>query len=279
MSNEISSEIGNIASTIIKLYKDNLSIAKIYRLLKENNITICKKRISKILTSNDVKLRTLSEAATKYEVVSDFFSTIDTEEKAYWLGFMYADGYVTGTKIVGCKLSTKDEEHLIKLRNTLSPTKPLYYDETSQGFGNNTKSVALILTNRNLFKDLVRKGCIQNKSKLLTFPNENIVPKELIHHFIRGYFDGDGSVTAGINPKGHIRILIGIVGTESFLSEIRKALSLEDTKYLYKYKNKDIHELKVGGTNVVKAIYNFLYKDATVFLERKYIKFKEYYEN
>lgn len=279
MSNEISSEIGNIASTIIKLYKDNLSIAKIYRLLKENNITICKKRISKILTSNDVKLRTLSEAATKYEVVSDFFSTIDTEEKAYWLGFMYADGYVTGTKIVGCKLSTKDEEHLIKLRNTLSPTKPLYYDETSQGFGNNTKSVALILTNRNLFKDLVSKGCIQNKSKLLTFPNENIVPKELIHHFIRGYFDGDGSVTAGINPKGHIRILIGIVGTESFLSEIRKALSLEDTKYLYKYKNKDIHELKVGGTNVVKAIYNFLYKDATVFLERKYIKFKEYYEN
>lgn len=279
MSNEISSEIGNIASTIIKLYKDNLSIAKIYRLLKENNITICKKRISKILTSNDVKLRTLSEAATKYEVVSDFFSTIDTEEKAYWLGFMYADGYVTGTKIVGCKLSTKDEEHLIKLRNILSPTKPLYYDETSQGFGNNTKSVALILTNRNLFKDLVSKGCIQNKSKLLTFPNENIVPKELIHHFIRGYFDGDGSVTAGINPKGHIRILIGIVGTESFLSEIRKALSLEDTKYLYKYKNKDIHELKVGGTNVVKAIYNFLYKDATVFLERKYIKFKEYYEN
>lgn len=279
MSNEISSEIGNIASTIIKLYKDNLSIAKIYRLLKENNITICKKRISKILTSNDVKLRTLSEAATKYEVVSDFFSTIDTEEKAYWLGFMYADGYVTGTKIVGCKLSTKDEEHLIQLRNTLSPTKPLYYDETSQGFGNNTKSVALILTNRNLFKDLVSKGCIQNKSKLLTFPNENIVPKELIHHFIRGYFDGDGSVTAGINPKGHIRILIGIVGTESFLSEIRKALSLEDTKYLYKYKNKDIHELKVGGTNVVKAIYNFLYKDATVFLERKYIKFKEYYEN
>lgn len=279
MSNEISSEIGNIVSTIIKLYKDNLSIAKIYRLLKENNITICKKRISKILTSNDVKLRTLSEAATKYEVVSDFFSTIDTEEKAYWLGFMYADGYVTGTKIVGCKLSTKDEEHLIKLRNILSPTKPLYYDETSQGFGNNTKSVALILTNRNLFKDLVSKGCIQNKSKLLTFPNENIVPKELIHHFIRGYFDGDGSVTAGINPKGHIRILIGIVGTESFLSEIRKALSLEDTKYLYKYKNKDIHELKVGGTNVVKAIYNFLYKDATVFLERKYIKFKEYYEN
>lgn len=279
MSNEISSEIGNIASTIIKLYKDNLSIAKIYRLLKENNITICKKRISKILTSNDVKLRTLSEAATKYEVVSDFFSTIDTEEKAYWLGFMYADGYVTGTKIVGCKLSTKDEEHLIKLRNTLSPTKPLYYDETSQGFGNNTKSVALILTNRNIFKDLVSKGCIQNKSKLLTFPNESIVPKELIHHFIRGYFDGDGSVTAGINPKGHIRILIGIVGTESFLSEIRKALSLEDTKYLYKYKNKDIHELKVGGTNVVKAIYNFLYKDATVFLERKYIKFKEYYEN
>lgn len=279
MSNEISSEIGNIANTIIKLYKDNHSIAKIYRLLKENNITICKKRMSNILTSNGVKLRTSSEAATKYEVVSDFFSTIDTEEKAYWLGFMYADGYVTGTKIVGCKLSTKDEEHLIKLRNTLSPTKPLYYDETSQGFGNNTKSVALILTNRNLFKDLVSKGCIQNKSKLLTFPNENIVPKELIHHFIRGYFDGDGSVTAGINPKGHMRILIGIVGTHHFLSEIRKALSLEDTKYLYKYKNKDIHELKVGGTNVVKAIYNFLYKDATVFLERKFIKFKEYYGN
>lgn len=279
MTNKINAEIPNVENTIVRLYKDNNSIASIYRILKSNNITVGKKRISSILSNNGITLRTLSEAATKYEVASDFFSVIDSEEKAYWLGFMYADGYVTGTKIVGCKLSTKDEEHLIKLRNTLSPTKPLYYDETSQGFGNNTKSVALILTNRNLFKDLVSKGCIQNKSKLLTFPNENIVPKELIHHFIRGYFDGDGSVTAGINPKGHIRILIGIVGTHHFLSEIRKELSLEDTKYLYKYKNKDIHELKVGGTNVVKAIYNFLYKDATVFLERKYIKFKEYYEN
>ena len=55
----------------------------------------------------------------------------------------------------------------------------------------------------------------------------------------------------------------------------------KDTQSLnvYKYKNKDIHELRVGGTNVVKAIYDLLYKDATVFLERKYIKFKEYYEN
>lgn len=192
---------------------------------------------------------------------------------------MYADGYVTGNKIVGCKLSIKDENHLIKLKNTLSPTKPLYYAESSQGFGNKTKSVALILTNKELFTDIVSKGCVPNKSKVLVFPNQNIVPKDLLHHFIRGYFDGDGSITAGLNQKGHKRILIGVVGTESFLSSIRHVLSLDNTKYLYKYKDKDIHELKIGGTNVVKNIYDFLYKDATVFLERKYIKFKEYYGN
>ena len=279
MSNKINTKVKTTTNTIIKLYKANNSITKIYNLLRENNIIIGKKRISKILSSNGITIRTSVETSTKYKAVSTFFSTIDSEEKAYWLGFMYADGYVTGTKIIGCKLSIKDENHLIKLRNTLSPTKPLYYDETSQGFGNNTKSVALIITNISLFNDLVNKGCIQNKSKLLTFPSKSIVPKELIHHFIRGYFDGDGSVTAGINLKGHKRILMGIVGTQSFLSEVRKTLSLEDTKYLYKYNNKDIHELKIGGTNVVKTIYNFLYRDATVFLERKYIKFKEYYEN
>ena len=78
--------------------------------------------------------------------------------------------------------------------------------------------VCLSQTSQKTVNDLKRLGCIENKSLVLTFPTYDQVPEELIYHFIRGYFDGDGSVS--INSKNYKYAHISIVGTENFIKKL-----------------------------------------------------------
>jgi hypothetical protein len=260
---------------ICELYSSGQSINKIHNWCKNNGLLIGKAKIVQTIKSSGTGMKTLTEAATEYAVNETVFDVINTAEKAYWLGFLYADGYLTKDKVVGCKLSIKDEDHLLKFKQFICPTKPIYYDTTSQGFGNNTSSCALILTNKHLFNSLQDKGCTKKKSLTLKFPSEQQLPREFVYDFIRGYFDGDGSVYCSTNPK---RVGMGIVGTYDFLLKVREYLfEVNLNKYIYKYKNKNVYELKFGGTEVVKTIYEKLYYTNCICLTRKYQKFKEYY--
>lgn len=107
---------------------------------------------------------------------------------------------------------------------------------------------------------------------MLTFPADDQVPKDLIPHFIRGYFDGDGCITSS---KSNIKW--SILGTSNFLSSIQdimvEKLQLNKTKI---YKAKNIYSLEYKGRKQIKTIKEWLYNDATIFLERKYNKFLNY---
>ena len=166
----------------------------------------------------------------------DFFETIDTEEKAYWLGFLYADGYI-GSKdfSVGLNISLKDIDHLKKFNDALDYKKGLNISETHQFHSTSNKNkngeimymVSTVIRNKKLWIDLNKKGCVPNKSLILQFPNENIFKtKKLIYDFIRGYVDGDG--TLGVyrhsisNNKLEESLLI--VGTKDFLIGVQKYL-------------------------------------------------------
>ena len=133
---------------------------------------------------------------------------IDTEEKAYWLGFMYADGYIGATEYsVGLNISLKDINHLKKYNNALNYKKGLNISETHL-FGSSEKTnkngetlymVSTTIRDKQLWEGLNSKGCIPNKSLILTFPDESIFcDKKLINDLIRGYVDGDG--TLGVYP-------------------------------------------------------------------------------
>nr|DAG90196.1 MAG TPA: endonuclease [Crassvirales sp.] len=68
---------------------------------------------------------------SKSEFNRDFFSVIDTEEKAYWLGFLYADGFISASgNTVGLSISLKDIDHLKKYNNALNYTKGLNITES-----------------------------------------------------------------------------------------------------------------------------------------------------
>ena len=144
------------------------------------------------------------------------FEKIDTEEKAYWLGFLYADGSV-GSKEdkIELGLAEKDLKHIEKFKTFMNINNKISYREK-------TKSYRMSFRSAKCKQDLIDKGCIPKKSLILDFPNENQVPKELQRHFIRGYFDGDGSISTPKNSYGPRKNgrTISFIGTQDFLQSI-----------------------------------------------------------
>src|SRR5690606_11965662 len=118
----------------------------------------------------------------KYNVNDDFFDLIDTEEKAYWLGFLSADGCITRGNILKVRLAKYDENHLSKFLKSLKSDNKIYRDKNS---------VEIQISSQKLCDDLTRIGITRNKS--LTIKPINL-PTEIYRHYWRGIFDGDGSI-------------------------------------------------------------------------------------
>lgn len=198
------------------------------------------------------------------------FDVINSEEKAYWLGFLYADGNVSSTNnIVSITLQYSDISHLEKFNSFIK-------NENSVKEGiiklNNKeyKTCKLSVCNKHFKESLIKLGCFPRKSLILRFPNLNIfTDKNLVYDFIRGYIDGDGCLT--FSKSG--RLELSILGTKEFLSGI---LDVFPNKF------KSIHKIKRLSTNVYKIsncgnnadyVTSILYKNATIYLERKYNRF------
>ena len=130
------------------------------------------------------------------------------------------------------------------------------------------------MTSQKTVDDLKEKGVIELKTYDITFPTFEQVPEHLIHHFIRGYFDGDGSICYGIQNNTR-RWQINFTGTYLLLEGINKFFN--KTNKLYKHNN--AFELKYTGTNQLLNIINILYKDATIYLDRKYDLIQDFIKN
>jgi len=210
----------------------------------------------------------------------DFFEIIDTEEKAYWLGFIYADGCITGENnnahriCIGLKKSDKD--HLQKLANIFEINLKKNTQYTNQGFNGEYESIRFEICNKKIFKDLENCGIKQRKSYEETSDILNSISEYLIHHFIRGIFDGDGNVGYKINSKNNYCVF-NISGSKDILEKIQKIIICKIR--LNEIKIQQISDycwkLQYGGRRSLKKFYEWLYKDATIWMERKRIIFEE----
>lgn len=203
-----------------------------------------------------------------------FFSKIDSEEKAYVLGFMYADGYITG-KYFGFKQSAKDKEILEKIQIALKSKHKIGEYINSNGYGQGNAYCSLIISNEKMVSDLQKLGVVFSKSKVLQFPNQEQVPSHLLRHFIRGYFDGDGSIYKVMQGDTYG---ISFTGTKDFLTGVSNFFQnngINTIAQVYKYNNKDIYDYKIGGRNNVKAVGDILYDGASIFMNRKKALFDE----
>lgn len=197
------------------------------------------------------------------------FDVIDTEEKAYWLGFLYADGNVSNTKNeVGITLQSSDIKHLYKFKTFLKSSK-IPTLNVSEKYNRCRFSVS----NQHFKESLIKHGCFPQKSLILKKPSLDCV---YIKDFIRGYFDGDGCLTYSYtNPYKSEKITISckIVGTFDFLTWIKSVLEKElIIGNISKCKNKKLFEISFSKKNSLSFV-NYIYNNCNVYLDRKYKRF------
>jgi hypothetical protein len=254
-------------------------VLSFYEKEKDLNIlsaefNIKKKNIAEFLKSKHVFIKGQYGGARKYQVNKYFFDNIDSEEKAYFLGLLYADGsnrLVRGE--VNLTLQEKDYYLLEKLNNLINPARPIYKLPKKVSTGGEIYRMSI--NSKYVSNKLNELGVFENKSFKLIFPKW--LNEELFSHFIRGYFDGDGSVSVN---KNITKLQIQIIGTESFLNDIMEILvkncNVNHTKLGLNHKNNtnNIRILGYSGNNNAKKIYKYLYKDANIYMLRKKDKFK-----
>lgn len=212
----------------------------------------------------------------KYYINPNYFESIDNEWKAYWLGFMYADGWVgSNGNSIGLTLQRKDEYHIDRFRQSLQCDNPIYQYE-SKGFDSSDKRVflqsSIAINNQKLNQDLQRHGCVNRKSLVLKPPN---IDKDLLPHFIRGYFDGDGWVS--ISNK-HMRFEVGFIGTYDMMVFIRDYLHSFGVSNVTISKDKkgsktNTYSMCYGSLLDCEKIFNLFYYHCNIFLRRKFEKF------
>lgn len=198
------------------------------------------------------------------------FEIIDTEEKAYWLGFLYADGYISKNENkIELSLAEKDFNHVLKFKNFIGKNNKISYREKTKAYRYSFRSTICK-------EDLINKGCIPNKSLLLKFPTEKQVPKNLIRHFIRGYFDGDGWFT---NTESCFQI--GIIGTEDFIKGFLDTLTNINTKnkIFNVHRENGAKRYVIGSLQDVTNFLNYIYSNCNIYLDRKYEKYKDFLQN
>jgi len=245
---------------IIDLYLRGLSspkIANIFRVKKDT--------ITRILKKYGIHIK----GSRKYCFNELFFKEIDTEEKAYWLGFILADGGIVRNKYSSeliIALQEKDKKHLQKFLNSISANHKIL---------KNKNHFYIKLISKKLGNILSQYGIVPRKTFKTYFPKQ--IPENLQRHFIRGVFDGDGCF--GIyNRKDRNRLKtydFSIAGTYNLLKNIQNILvnkcKVNNVKIsrigLYSY------NLHYCGNIQVPRILNYLYRNSTIYLDRKYKKY------
>lgn len=222
-------------------------------------------------------LRSSSQAAKKYTVNSDFFKKIDTEEKAYWLGFLIADGYITSRdNKIGLSLCIDDIEHLEKFKKDINATYPIkIYNPSKTGYSKK-QYCRIIISDLMMYLSVQDYGLVEHKSNVLQPPNKKDI-KGYEKDFIRGFFDGNGSITFTNTALHKNEYQFKVISTDAFLDFIKEWIELNTSiKIKRYYKRKDeqiVSSIEVAGNYQVKEILDLLYKDSTVYLERKYNRY------
>jgi len=252
------SGMGNVQIAL----EENIDRHTVLRILRNEGI------IDNKIPSNICSIK------NKYDYNETVFKTIDSEKRAYWLGFLYADGCITNNGIKKCItlcLKKSDEDHLRDFCSFIGNNLRIKY-RTLNIKGKTYESCSTCVSNGNLVEDLINCGCTPRKCLTLEFPN--FIDDNLIRHFMRGYFDGDGSCFV---RTGKMLPSISILGTYQFIYSFRSILNnigVPQVKIRIKGK---ISSIEYNSFYDTLLISNYLYNNCSISLERKSSFLKQYY--
>lgn len=217
----------------------------------------------------------------KYQLDECYFDKIDTPNKAYILGFLCADGSNNRDKnTVSMTLEEGDFDILEKIRKEIKSERELDFLDYSNkhNFGYTYKNqYRLLLFSSHICDSLIAHGVVPNKSLILEFPE---IEKELLHHFIRGVFDGDGSVYQG---KRKTQFTLTITSTDLFCNTLKciveESIGINCHVYDASNHNGITKVFTISGRNQVKKFMDWMYNGADLFLQRKYDRYLNYFYN
>ena len=205
---------------------------------------------------------------------------IDTEEKAYFLGLLYADGSISIKTDKSCQclkyrfqISLADEALIEKISKFFP-----FLNVNSFDFGkykeNWSKQFSLRKTSKFLVEDLINNGMLERKSEgnsaLLSVPN---IDEKLLHHFIRGFFDGDGSISIP-KKRPNLRRVEICCSSKNFLSQVKSILEANRVNcpiFRERTVNKisPLYILEWVNFNDICLLKEYIYKESTIHLSRK----------
>lgn len=244
-----------------------LSYKEIAKIFNVNEKTIKRNAKKYGLTS-----KIGSQGARKHKFNERYFENIDSEEKAYWLGFIAADGCVYKNKQsyrLQINLKGSDIDHLKKFQKAICSDYKITEKKVGKAQSNTCQ---LKINSTKMCNDLIKNNIIERKSIIFEPP---ILNKNLMNHFIRGYFDGDGWITSYKRKDSNgYRNEVGIIGGKKALNYFIDFLPKGFSKY-EKYKDDKIIQISGASIKTISETYNYLYKNATIFLDRK----KNVFEN
>lgn len=292
---------------IIELYKRGTSITQLSKQFNCHNITIKYVLAKAKLYGKDVKIHqniineylngeSLTNLEKKYKCKRQniaivllyngydvenrqnrtkfnetIFDNIDSEEKAYWLGFIFADGYISSSKYTfELSLKGSDKKHLDKFNDFMQHEDKNHVKLSNVKLNDKVfERCRWSVTNKHLWETLNNLGCTPKKSLTLQFPNLNIFKtKDLVLHFIRGYFDGDGCFSRTINAKT-VSPNVSLLGTYDFLFKISNIIKLKG-HFLHDQKHdQNTYSIYFSQSDTISFL-NYIYKNASIYLERKY---------
>lgn len=206
----------------------------------------------------------LKDKVQKYSFNENYFEKIDTEDKAYFLGFIVADGCIHGSSN-NLKIIQKETEILYEFKKYIKFEGPI--------FTSKTKNISNIgVSSEKIINDLNNLGIYSNKTMSVKFPN---IPQKLLHHFMRGVFDGDGCVSIHKEKRigkggdrGQVNICSGSIDFIDKYVDILVKMCGVKRNNIRQPKN-TYYVIDWGGLSDVEKLYSFFYKDASVYLKRK----------
>lgn len=255
---------------IKECYEQYHNINKVCKIMKCDSRTV-----SDILKEYDVEKISMSIVRRKYNIDDNYFEVIDTPNKAYALGMIFADGTISKNgNYITISLQERDKSILEALNNEYGGNRHLTFINYNSKNSNWQNQYSFSVCSKKMKDDLIKHGAIPNKSLALEFPKD--VPNDLIKHFIRGYFDGDGYIS-----KKEDRC--ELISTEDFCKKlsliVKEKLNINSSiMYCHNQKDKPTRSFQIAGKHQVKNFLDWIYGDAELFMERKYdLYIQKYY--
>lgn len=224
----------------------------------------------------------------KYTLNENYFEKIDTEEKAYWLGFLMADGcIIESNNCIQIRLAAIDISHLEKFKKSLNSTHKIFNEQIHTKFPNKRSVICessyIRIYSKKMMQDVITHGIVANKTGKEIFKtfNNDILDTA----YIRGLIDGDGTFTLynfknKNNPNLQTNIVLRLYGNKELVTDCNEYIynKFKFTTPVNISTNRNMYVMQFSSAKAIHVL-DYLYKDATIYLERKYQKYQEILKN